>query len=83
MNNFLQFILALTVIVTFTKVGGYLSVRLRQPAVVGELLAGIALGPTVLNMMQWSVFTDQHLGELIAHLGEFGVILLMISLKHI
>tara|TARA_B100000686_G_C16794782_1_gene981476 strand:- start:2854 stop:4080 length:1227 start_codon:yes stop_codon:yes gene_type:complete len=78
MNNFLQFILALTVIVTFTKVGGYLSVRLRQPAVVGELLAGIALGPTVLNMMQWSVFTDQHLGELITHLGEFGVILLML-----
>ena len=78
MNNFLQFILALTVIVTFTKVGGYFSVRLKQPAVVGELLAGIALGPTVLNMMQWSMFTDQHLGEFIAHLGEFGVILLML-----
>lgn len=78
MNSFLQFILALTVIVTVTKVGGYLSVRFRQPAVVGELLAGITLGPTILNIMQWSVFSDQHLGEFISHLGEFGVILLML-----
>jgi Kef-type K+ transport system membrane component KefB len=78
MNNFLQFLLALTVIVTVTKVGGYLSVRLKQPAVVGELLAGITLGPTILNMMQWGVFTDQHLGEFISHIGEFGVILLML-----
>ena len=78
MNSFLQFILALTVIVTVTKIGGYLSVRFRQPAVVGELLAGITLGPTILNLMQWSVFSDQHLGEFINHLGEFGVILLML-----
>ena len=78
MNSFLQFILALTVIVTVTKIGGYLSVRFRQPAVVGELLAGITLGPTILNIMQWSVFSDQHLGEFISHLGEFGVILLML-----
>jgi len=78
MNNFLQFLLAVTIIVIVTKVGGYLSVRLKQPAVVGELLAGITLGPTILNMMQWSVFSDQHLGEFISHLGEFGVILLML-----
>ena len=78
MSSFLQFILALTVIVTVTKIGGYLSVRFRQPAVVGELLAGITLGPTILNIMQWSVFSDQHLGEFISHLGEFGVILLML-----
>ncbi len=78
MNNFLQFLLALTVIITVTKVGGYLSVRLKQPAVVGELLAGITLGPTILNIMQWGVFSDQHLGEFISHIGEFGVILLML-----
>jgi Kef-type K+ transport system membrane component KefB len=78
MNNFLQFLLALIVIITVTKVGGYLSVRLKQPAVVGELLAGITLGPTILNIMQWGVFSDQHLGEFISHIGEFGVILLML-----
>ena len=28
--------------------------------------------------MQWGVFSDQHLGEFISHIGEFGVILLML-----
>ena len=78
MSNFLQFILVITIIIICTKAGGYLSIKLKQPAVVGELLAGIALGPTLLDIMHWSILTDHHLPEFVNHLGEFGVILLML-----
>ncbi|MDP7544597.1 MAG: cation:proton antiporter, partial [Anaerolineales bacterium] len=78
MTNFLQFVLALIIIIVGAKTGGYISTRWKQPAVLGELLAGLVLGPTVLNMLHWGVFSDGHLGEFIGHLAEFGVILLML-----
>ncbi len=43
--------------------------RLRQPAVAGEILAGIIIGPSVLNWVQPS--------ELTATLSEIGVIFLL------
>ena len=77
MLPFLQFILAIAIIITAAKVGGYLSSRLGQPAVTGELVTGLILGPSVLNFFQWPTFTDPHLGESITHLAELGVLLLM------
>ena len=77
MSPFLQFILALVVIITAAKIGGYLSYRLGQPAVVGEVLAGLLLGPSLLNFFHWPVFTDIHLGETITQLAELGVLLLL------
>ena len=78
-NEFLNFILALVVIIVAAKASGYLSTRLRQPSVLGELLAGLILGPTVLDMFHvWPVFShDAHLPESITLLGEMGVLLLM------
>ncbi len=77
MLPFLQFIFAIAIIIAAAKAGGYLSHRLRQPAVVGEVLAGLILGPSVLNFLQWSIFTHPHLGESIVYLAELGVLLLM------
>ncbi|MFC1879207.1 cation:proton antiporter [Chloroflexota bacterium] len=77
MLPFLQFILALVIIIAAAKVGGYLSFRLGQPAVAGEVLAGLILGPSLLNFMHLPMFTDEHLGESITHLAELGVLLLM------
>jgi Kef-type K+ transport system membrane component KefB len=77
MLPFLQFLIVLVVIITAAKVGGYLSYRLGQPAVVGEVLAGLLLGPSVLNFLNWPVFTDTHLSETISHLAELGVLLLL------
>jgi len=77
MLPFLQFILALGIIIGAAKVGGYLSSRLGQPAVAGEVLAGLILGPSVLNFLHWPAFTDAHLGETIAYLAELGVLLLL------
>jgi Kef-type K+ transport system membrane component KefB len=77
--EFLNFIAALAIIIVAAKASGYISTRLGQPAVLGELLAGIILGPTFLNMLgTWPVFQeDEHLGEIIQLMAEIGVLLLM------
>ncbi len=72
-----QFLLALAIIIFAAKTSGYLSVRLGQPAVVGELLVGIILGPTVLNMLHWPLFAGGHLGEMFRYLAHLGVLFLM------
>ncbi|MCH8094280.1 MAG: cation:proton antiporter [Chloroflexi bacterium] len=77
MDPFLQFLLAVALIVAAAKTAGYLSTRLGQPAVLGEILAGLALGPTVLDMLQWPLFSDPQLGETLSHLAHLGVLLLM------
>lgn len=45
--------------------------RLKQPAVVGEILAGVIVGPSLLNWVQPS--------EIISVLAEFGVIFLLFN----
>jgi Kef-type K+ transport system membrane component KefB len=77
--QFLDFILALTIIVIAAKVGGYISIRLGQPSVLGELVAGLLLGPTVLDMLHgWPIFsTEGELAESVLLMAELGVILLM------
>jgi Kef-type K+ transport system membrane component KefB len=75
---FLNFILALAMIVVAAKVGGLISTRLNQPSVLGELLVGVILGPTVLNMLAWPVFHDtEALSESIRLMAELGVLFLM------
>lgn len=77
MAPILQLLLALFIILVAAKGAGYLSTRLGQPSVLGELLIGLILGPTVLNMLGWPFFGDPHLGETIRHLAEIGVLILM------
>ncbi len=77
MLPFLQLILAIAIIIFAAKLGGYLSNRVGQPAVVGEVLAGLLLGPSLLNLLHMPMFTDPHLEESIVHMAELGVLLLM------
>ncbi len=77
MNPSLQLILQLAILIFATKAAGLLSMRLKQPAVLGELLAGLILGPTVLGIFQWPVFAQGHTEEIVTALAEIGVILLM------
>ncbi len=77
MDPVLQLLLALFVIVVAAKSAGYLSTRLGQPSVLGELLIGLILGPTVLNFLHLPIFTDPHLEETISHLAHLGVLILM------
>jgi len=78
-TSFLNFIAALAIIIIVAKAGGYVSTRLGQPAVLGELLAGIIIGPTALDMLHtWPAFSqDEHLSESLIFMAEIGVLLLM------
>ena len=77
MTPFLQFLIALVIIIASAKIGGFVSLKLGQPSVLGELAVGIILGPSVFNIFHSSPFTDKHLLESIAHLAELGVLFLM------
>lgn len=77
MTPFLQLVFVLLVIILFAKAASYLSVKLGQPSVLGELLVGILLGPTLLDLTHLPFLTDPHLNDIVAEIGELGVLLLM------
>ena len=78
MSPFLQLALALPIIILFAKLGGWLSVRLKQPAVLGELLAGLLLGPTVIDLIHLPWFNNAELlHEQVLSLAGIGVVFLM------
>jgi len=77
MSPSLQFLLAISTLIATARIGGALSKRLGQPAVLGELLAGVLLGPSLFNYFHQPWFTDAHLGQSVKHLAELGVIFLM------
>ncbi|MGJ7919141.1 cation:proton antiporter [Neobacillus sp. LXY-4] len=62
-------ILQLAIILIASKIAGDISVRLGQPSVLGKLLIGIVLGPSLLGLV-----TDT---DTIAEFSQIGVILLM------
>ncbi|SFJ07882.1 cation:proton antiporter [Thermoflavimicrobium dichotomicum] len=64
-----HFLYELVLIWFFVKIAGHLSKKIGQPSVMGELLAGVILGPAMLGWL--------HPTPLIKELAEIGVILLM------
>lgn len=77
MSPFLQLAFSLAVILAAAKLAGYISTRLGQPSVLGELLVGILLGPSLLDLAHLPFMTDIHLPEILAEVGEMGVWLIM------
>ena len=77
MTSFMQLILALAVIIVAAKISGYISYSLGQPSVLGEIVVGILLGPSVLDVFHLPYFSDGHLSTMINDLAELGVLLLM------
>jgi Kef-type K+ transport system membrane component KefB len=68
---------ALALIIACAKLGGWLSNRLGQPAVLGELAMGILLGPSLLDVFGRPYFAEAHTTETLHELAELGVIFLM------
>ena len=64
-----KFLIATMLIIGAASLGGLVAVRLGQPRVVGEMIAGIALGPSLLG--QLTPATEHWLfpAELIPHLN--------------
>ncbi|MCA9915420.1 MAG: cation:proton antiporter, partial [Anaerolineae bacterium] len=76
-NPALALFLALAIIILASRIGGSLARRFRQPRVLGELLVGVLLGPTFLNLLHLPIFQGIALEATIKELAELGVILLM------
>lgn len=64
-----NFIFDLILILLFTNICGAITSKFKQPAVLGQILAGLIIGPAVLNLVRPSDF--------ISEFSEIGVILLM------
>lgn len=65
----MEYIKPVILLLVFALIGGQLSLKGKMPAIIGELIAGVILGPAVLNLLQPT--------SLIKSLAEIGVILLM------
>lgn len=77
MTAFLQIAIILAILLFAAKTAGYLSTRLGQPSVLGELLIGIVLGPSLINLLHLPVFSSFETAEFIKEFAELGVLLLM------
>ncbi|HEX7090530.1 MAG TPA: cation:proton antiporter [Longimicrobiales bacterium] len=71
-----QFFLVLISILIFGKVFGELAERIGQPAVLGELVAGVVLGGSVLGIIP----ADGTMREVIQLLAEVGVAILLFEI---
>lgn len=61
----------LAIIIVFAKFFGILARKCKAPQVVGEIIAGLLIGPSILGLVQQSDFLSQ--------MAEIGVVLLMFS----
>lgn len=77
MTSFLQLILFLAVILTAAKASGYISTLFKQPSVLGELIIGLIIGPSLLDLAHLPVFAGHNLDEVIKEMAEMGVLFLM------
>ena len=77
MTPFLQFAVELAIILLAAKTAGYLSTRLGLPSVLGEILVGILLGPSLLDILHLPFIQNDMLGDTVSELSELGVLLLM------
>lgn len=74
-----MFLLVLAIILASTKVFGLLSKKVNMPQVVGALLAGVIIGPSVLNLVGAgdSLLSGDGTLTFIEQTAEVGVIMLM------
>lgn len=61
----------LAIIIVFAKVFGILARKCKAPQVVGEIIAGLLIGPGILGLVQQTDF--------LTGMAEIGVVLLMFS----
>jgi Kef-type K+ transport system membrane component KefB len=86
LSHFLQLLLLLALVIIAAKIAGALATRAGQPAVFGEILIGLFLGPTVLNVLGWPLFAARPEASVVESaallpvmrdIAEIGVVLLM------
>lgn len=83
-HELLLFWCQLLVLLAGARLGGYALRLIGQPRVVGELLAGVALGPSLLGQVwprgwQWLFPDDERQAGLLLGLAWFGIVLLLVT----
>jgi Kef-type K+ transport system membrane component KefB len=78
----LVFLLQVAVLLLMALLLGRLAVRFRMPAIVGELFAGVILGPSVFQNVApqvagWLFPADPEQFHMLDAIGQFGVLLLV------
>jgi Kef-type K+ transport system membrane component KefB len=79
-SDLTSILLALLLLVGVAHLLGYLFVKLRQPKVVGEILAGVVLGPSLLGRVHWGaglMEAAKHQGNILSFIYWLGLLLLM------
>lgn len=74
-DTFAPLLLAVSVILAAAAAGGWLAERIRQPSVLGELIAGILLGN--LGLLGFHALEPFKVNVELAALAELGVIVLL------
>jgi len=73
-------ILQITIILILSRLFGYLSKKIKQPSVIGEIVAGIVLGPSILGALSPQLFAfifPVNSIEILHALSQVGLILFM------
>ena len=79
-NPFIPLMLALGIILLASRAGGAIARLLGQPRVLGQLIVGVILGPTVLDMLHWGILQGVDLQSTVKEFAELGVLLLMFNI---
>jgi Kef-type K+ transport system membrane component KefB len=79
-NTVVAFFIAVAVVMLFARLCGSLMPRIRQPRVMGEVLAGILLGPTAFGAIDPSLQASVFASDIVPYIGvaaNLGLIFFM------
>ncbi len=79
-NNLLHFLLALAVVIATARIMGRLFSIFNQPTVIGEVIGGILLGPSLLGRFAPEVYSyilPKSVSPIMGIIAQLGVILYM------
>lgn len=76
-NHLAQTFVAIAVILIVARLVGLLFLRIRQPVVIGEIVGGIILGPTILGVSAGNTLFPTSVRPSLALIGQLGLALYM------
>ena len=82
-SNEISFLVALLALVVVGRLLGEAMNRIGQPSVMGQLLAGILLGPSALgvvlpDLQQWLFAASKEQASMLDAISQFGILLLLL-----